>query len=91
MVYRQGKDETDRLKQQITETESKMITVLVAKDSLPENAIVTMSDFVATEIKTDEAVGAEKNYVGSFSGTLTLTRSLSKGQCLMVDDVTKGE
>lgn len=91
LVYRQGKDETDRLKQQITETESKMITVLVAKDSLPENAIVTMSDFVATEIKTDEAVGAEENYVGSFSGTLTLTRSLSKGQCLMVDDVTKGE
>ena len=91
LVYRQGKQESDKLKQQITETESKMITVLVAKDNLPENAIVTMSDFVATEIKTDEAVDAEEGYVGSFSGTLTLKRSLSKGQCLMVDDVTKGE
>lgn len=91
LVYRQGKNEADRLKQQINETESKMITVLVAKENLPENAIVTMSDFVATEIRTDEAVGAEENYVGSFSGTLTLTRSLSKGQCLMVDDTRKGE
>lgn len=89
LIYKQGKDETGKLRNQIAQSEAQMVTVLVAKDDLPKDTIVTMSDFIVTEIRLDEAGDTEGKYVASFSGTLTLTNGLSKGQCLTTGDFTK--
>ena len=78
LVYKKGNDEVKDLRNRLDGIESASATVLAATKDLPEGSIVTMSDFVEVTITTDDV----SDYVTSFSGTLTLTKPLTKGQCL---------
>ena len=86
LVYKKGNDEVKDLRTRLDGIEEASATVLVAAKDLPEGSIVTMSDFIEVSITTEDV----SEYVSSFSGTLTLTKPLTKGQCLTTASFEEG-
>ena len=86
LVYKKGNDEVKDLRNRLDAIEETSTVVLVAVRDLPEGSIVTMSDFAEVTVTAEDT----SNYISSFTGTLTLTASLSKGQCLTGDVFEEG-
>lgn len=86
LVYKKGNDEVKDLRNRLDAIEESSTVVLVATRDLPEGSIVTMSDFAEVAVTAEDT----SNYISSFTGTLTLTTSLSKGQCLTGDAFEEG-